>query len=138
MRKHYDTVTAIMITVIIAVITLIFGCTTTKYIDRVHTEYKHSVDTLLRSDSILKWDSVIIEKHGDTIYHNGFHTLYKNNYIYKMKTDTIYKTDSIDKPIYIKKKQTIFQKVKNGVADCIYVLFAVLILLILYKIVIKK
>lgn len=114
------------------------GCTTTRYVDRVHTEYRHTTDTLMQHDSVLKWDSVVIRVKGDTVYNDRWHTVYKSNIIYKVKTDTLCKIDSIDRPVYIEKKQTFIQKVNNVIGSVIIATIILLVLYFVFRIIKKK
>lgn len=124
--------------ILVFIIILLAGCTTTKYIDRVHTEYRHSTDTLLQHDSVLKWDSVVIRIQGDTVYNDRWHTVYKSNIVYRLRTDTLCRTDSVDKPVYIEKKQSLAEKVKSGVAGVIIAGFILLIFGFVISIIKKK
>lgn len=84
------------------------SCGTTKVIevpvDRVRTEYidRHSVDTIIKNDSI------VIRKKGDTTFLEKYKYLYK--YIYR--TDTILRTDTITKVQTVEVVKEV-NKVKN-------------------------
>ena len=68
------------------------ACKTVKYVplETVKTEYR---DNFVR-DSIIRYDSVYMKDHGDTIYLERYHYLYRN----KIVRDSIFKTDTIRVP----------------------------------------
>lgn len=88
--------------ILIGTLLSLIGCTTTKYIEvpveKTKVEYRDRISI----DTVIKHDSTIITKQGDTVF------LEKYNYIYKVKElkDTINITDTITvtKPIEVIKE----------------------------------
>lgn len=125
-----------LVGIIIAVLlSFIFsGCRSIQYVpvEKVVTEYKTNTvhDSIYLQ--VLKHDSVVIEKSGDTVYVNKWHTLYKDKWKETIKTDTIIKTDSIQVPYPVERKLTKWEQTKmdaGGIAIgvCIAIVLMVIV-----------
>ncbi len=105
-----------LVGIIIAVLlSFIFsGCRSIQYVpvEKVVTEYKTNTVHDSVYLQVLKHDSVVIEKSGDTVYVNKWHTLYKDKWKEIIKTDTIIKTDSIQVPYPVERKLTKWEQTK--------------------------
>jgi len=123
-NKYYDKQGVIIIlSVILAILLFILcSCSATKSMQKtvnsqVKTEYIYKTDTLLKRDTISRFDSVFVKLKGDTTYIERWHTLYKVKYEYKNRVDTVCRTDTITKVEYgekiVEKGMSFWQKVKN-------------------------
>jgi hypothetical protein len=83
--------------------------------ERVVVQRDSIYKTLVQHDTLMQRDSVYIEHKGDTVYQ------YKYRYLYRtqLSRDTIFaeRTDTVrvTKPIYIEKKLTKWQSIKQEV-----------------------
>lgn len=115
-------------------ICLLFACTLVSCTKTVYTPIESTrVDTiyqtLYKTDSVAKIDSVYIKEviKGDTVY------LEKTKYHFrdrtKMVTDTIVEkvVEVKEIPIEVEKKLSVWDKVRIGIADC-FLAFVVLVL----------
>lgn len=125
-----------LVGIIIAVLlSFIFsGCRSIQYVpvEKVVTEYKTNTVHDSVYLEVLKHDSVVIEKLGDTVYVNKWHTLYKDKWKEVIKTDTVIKTDSVQVPYPVERKLTKWEQTKmdaGGIA--IGVCIAVIIMIII-------
>ena len=97
------------------VIFLLFtSCKSIQYVpvEKIKTEYKTNTVHDSVYLEVLKHDSVVIEKLGDTIFVNKWHTQYKDRWREVIKTDTFIKTDSIQVPYPVEKKLTKWEQTK--------------------------
>lgn len=95
----------------VAIVWLLSGCTTTKYVPVV----EHKTDTLLcyssTRDSIYVHDSIRVSEKGDTVKIERWHTQYRDRWHH----DSIYiaRHDTIPKPYpvteYVERKRTTFE-----------------------------
>ena len=95
----------------VAIVWLLSGCTTTKYVPVV----EHKTDTLLCyssiRDSIYVHDSIRVSEKGDTVKIERWHTQYRDRWHH----DSIYiaQRDTIPKPFpvteYVERKRTTFE-----------------------------
>jgi len=125
-----------LVGIIIAVLlSFIFsGCRSIQYVpvEKVVTEYKTNTVHDSVYLEVLKHDSVVIEKLGDTVYVNKWHTLYKDKWKEVIKTDTVIKTDSVQVPYPVERKLTKWEQTKmdaGGIA--IGVCIAIIIMIII-------
>lgn len=94
--------------VMMLLVGLLAGCTTTKYVEKVRTDTVYQ--SKIEKDSVWLHDSVFVKEYtkGDTVFRDRdrWHT----KYIEKLLTDTVYKSkvDSIPVPypkeVYVEKK----------------------------------
>jgi hypothetical protein len=93
---------------------LLSSCKSIQYVpvEKVITEYK--TDTVHDSVylEVLKQDSVVIEKLGDTVFINKWHTQYKDRWREIIQIDTIIKVASVQIPYPVKKKLTKWEETK--------------------------
>jgi hypothetical protein len=110
-------------------------------VEKVITEYVNTTDTLVERDSIWCYDSIYVEKDGDTV------TIYKTKILYKDKwrdrvlRDSVIKVDSIQVPYPVEKQLTKWEKTKmsvGGISIGFCLLLIILILAILFLRVRKK
>lgn len=110
------------------IVSILAGCTTTKYVEveKVHNDTTYI--TKWQKDSVWLHDSVWVEKSGDTIRIDRWHT----KYIEKKVHDTCYvaKIDSVPKPYpvekLVEKKLAWWQKLlmwSGGIGIVILVIF---------------
>lgn len=131
--------------VVIMIISLFFltGCKSIQYVpvEKVRTEYVNTTDTLVERDSIWCYDSIYVEKDGDTV------TIYKTKILYKDKwrdrvlRDSVIRVDSIQVPYPVEKQLTKWEKMKmnvGGISIGFCLLLIILILAILFLRVRKK
>lgn len=106
-RLNMDVVAVSLMTAAIWVIVIVFlamaftGCTTTKYVEVERVTHDTLKITKHQRDSIWLHDSVLVDKSGDTIKIEKWHT----KYVEKQIHDTLYqsKTDSIPVPYTVEK-----------------------------------
>ena len=112
MKAYCYSLAGILLLVIVSL--LLSSCKSIQYVpvEKVVTEYKTNTvhDSIYLE--VLKHDSVVIEKSGDTVYVNKWHTLYKDKWREVMKVDTFIKVDSIQVPYPVEKNLTRWQKIK--------------------------
>lgn len=79
------------------------SCTTTKYVEvpKVHTEYIHKTDTLIKQDSIHVKDSVFVQMKGDTLLIEKWRTAYRDRTRYEVKVDSVLVTDTLTQVIKV-------------------------------------
>ena len=122
-------------TILFLVLSLLFsGCKSIQYVpvEKVVTEYKTNTVHDSVYLQILKHDSVVIEKLGDTVYVNKWHTLYKDKWKEVIKTDTFIKVDSVQVPYPVERKLSKWEQVKmdaGGIAIgvCIAVVLTIFV-----------
>ena len=102
----------------ILLLSMLYGCKTTKYVPVTVTEYKdkyiHKTDSFMRTDSVWLHDSVSVVVRGDTVYQERWHYKDKYKYIYKSKTDTLVVRDSIPYKVYVEVEKEVTGKKKSG------------------------
>lgn len=105
-------IAAIIILIVFSL--LLSSCKSIQYVpvEKVVTEYKTNTVHDSVYLEILKHDSVVIEKLGDTVYVNKWHTQYKDRWKEVIKTDTFIKVDSIQVPYPVEKKLTRWEQTK--------------------------
>ena len=121
--------------ILLVILSLLFsGCKSIQYVpvEKVITEYKTNTVHDSVYLEVLKHDSVVIEKLGDTVYINKWHTQYKDRWREKLKTDTFIKVDSIQVPYPVERKLTKWENLKmdaGGIAigTCIAFVLVVII-----------
>lgn len=100
--------------IVIIVAAALCGCTTTKYVpvESVTQRTDTVRELMLRVDSVVVRDSVVVAQRGDTVYVNRW----RDRYRVKMQTDTVYRsvTDSVsvEVPYPVEKKLTRWQQTK--------------------------
>lgn len=96
------------IIIIAATALLLMGCSTVKYVpvETVRTERVTEHDSIFVE--VVKSDSVIITKQGDTVYVDRWHTLYKDRWRDRWR-DSI-RTDSVQVPYPVEKQLSRFQQ----------------------------
>lgn len=96
------------IIVLAAPVLLLMGCTNVKYVpvETVRTERVTEHDSIFIE--VVKSDSVIITKQGDTVYVDRWHTLYKDRWRDRWR-DSI-RTDSVQVPYPVEKQLGRFQQ----------------------------
>lgn len=118
-----------------AIISMLFGCRTTRYVpvESVRTEYKDRVvavrdtvrDSVLMSNDVYRHDSVLIKIQGDTVYIERWHTLLQSSSLQnraersKAVHDTLYvaRTDSVRVPVAVERKLTRWERMNRSVMD---------------------
>lgn len=111
------------------------GCRSIQYVpvEKVVTEYKTNTVHDSVYLEVLKHDSVVIEKVGDTVYVNKWHNLYKDKWREIIKTDTLIKTDSIQVPYPVERKLTKWEQVKmdaGGIAIGACIAFILIVIIV--------
>lgn len=85
--------------ILILAVVVLAGCTTTKYVEveRVRTDTIYQKQIV--KDSIHVHDSTVIERKGDTVFVDRWHTMWRD----RLRIDTLYqsKTDSIPVPVEV-------------------------------------
>ena len=129
---------AFWVWVIVFVVICCSGCTTTKYVEVERVTHDTLKITKHQRDSIWLHDSVLVDKSGDTIRIEKWHT----KYVEKQIHDTLYqsKTDSIPVPYpvekLVEKELTWWQKTQMYVGDALMI--GVLLALFIYSLKFKK
>lgn len=128
---------------IVAVLSLLLSsCKTIQYVpvEKVVTEYKTNTVHDSVYLEVVKHDSVVIEKLGDTIFVNKWHTLYKDRWKEIVSIDTIIKVDTIPVLYPVEKKLTKWQKTKmeTGGIAIVACVTAILIFIIYWIIKLKR
>ena len=126
--------------IIIVVISLLLSsCKSIQYvpIEKVVTEYKTNTvhDSIYLE--ILKHDSVVIEKQGDTVFVNKWHTIYKDRWREVLRTDTFIKIDSVQVPYPVEKSLTKWQKVKMDAGGIALGVCLVVVIIIIVGFIVK-
>lgn len=100
----------LIIALLSLIISLIEGCTTTKYIpvNTVTTEYKDR--NVYTRDSLIITDSVVYREMGDTVFKEKWRTVYKDRW--RTLTDSVIITDSVEVPYPVERKLTRWEQVK--------------------------
>lgn len=119
---------AILLT--LGTITLLVGCTTTKYVTVPETHTDTVMIMKQQRDSIWMHDSIHVWQGSDTVRIERWHT----KYIDRLRTDTLYQSrvDSVPVPYTVEKQVpaqlTAWQKFRIGIGN--FVIIAVLLLVI--------
>lgn len=135
-RRAINNVISILIGLLLALMACaMISCTSVKYvpIETIRTDTMHHY--VMHYDSIVKWDSIFIDRYvnGDTVMITK--EVYRNRYRDKVVHDTLYinKVDSIQVPMPIERKLTKWQEFKINAGEwllggivTILVVFAVL------------
>ena len=126
--------------ILLAILSLLFsGCKSIQYVpvERVVTEYKTNTVHDSVYLEVLKHDSVIVEKLGDTVVISKWHTLYKDKLKEVIRIDTLIKIDSVQVPYPVERKLTKWEQTKmnvGGVSIGICIAFvAIMIIVFLVK-----
>ena len=108
--------------IIFLVVFAVFGCTKRIYVPVTNTITEIEYRDRLQHDSIYFYDSVLIEKKGDTV----FNTKIKYKYISKLIKDTVSIRDSvyIEKPIEVVKEVNRLTKWQRWRLNFLWVLLA--------------
>ena len=103
--------TALLIIMALTALYVLVGCRT-KYVTvpEYHKEYINRTDTFLRSDTLFRFDSVVVRMQGDTTVIEKIRWQNRFVNVYKVKTDTIMKSDSIRVPYPVEKKLSKWQQ----------------------------
>lgn len=126
--------------IIIVVILLLFSsCKSIQYVpvEKVVTEYKTNTVHDSVYLEVLKHDSVVIEKQGDTVFVNKWHTIYKDRWREIAQTDTFIKVDSVQVPYPVEKKLTKWQQVKMDAGGTAIGICFIVIIIILVGFIVK-
>lgn len=128
------------------IISMLFGCKTTRYVpvESVRTEYKDRVltvhdtvrDSVLMLNDVYRHDSVLIRMKGDTVYVERWHTLLQSSSLQnraersKAAHDTLYvtRTDSVRVPVPVERKLTKWEKTKMDFGTVAMVISAMAII----------
>jgi hypothetical protein len=124
--------------ILLPILLLLPSCKSVQYVpvEKVVTEYKTNTVHDSVYLEVLKHDSVVIEKLGDTVYINKWHTLYKDRWRENIQIDTLIKTDSIQVPYPVERKLTKWEKIKMDAGGIsIGVCIALVLMIIIYFIV---
>lgn len=87
---------------LIFLVLLFIGCTTTKYVEVPVKELSTQYRDVVKVDTLILHDSVVIRQSNDTVYKEKFKYIYKKVEV----RDTILITDTIQKPVIIQEKQS--------------------------------
>lgn len=100
----------LIIALLSLIVSLIEGCTTTKYIpvETVKTEYKDR--NVYTRDSMIIMDSVVFREKGDTILKEKWRTVYKDRW--HTLTDSVIVVDSVQVPYPVERKLTKWEQMK--------------------------
>ena len=104
----------------IILLSLLFsGCKSIQYVpvEKVVTEYKTNTVHDSVYLEVLKHDSVIVEKLGDTVVISKWHTLYKDKLKEVIRIDTLIKIDSVQVPYPVERKLTKWEQTKMNVGS---------------------
>jgi hypothetical protein len=130
------------IVILVILSLLLSGCKSIQYVpvEKVVTEYKTNTVHDSVYLEVLKHDSVVIEKLGDTVYVNKWHIQYKDRWREVLKIDTFIKVDSVQVPYPIEKKLTKWEKIKMdmggiaiGACLCLIILIVISFLVRAYR-----
>lgn len=102
------------------------SCAPTKYVPVETIKYQDRYIEKVKYDSIYGFDSVFVDRKGDTIWINKYKYLYK--YLFITKTDSFVQRDSIQVPYPVERQLTRWQFLKMEIGGL--VMGGVLILLI--------
>lgn len=129
-----------------AIISMLFGCRTTRYVpvESVRTEYKDRVvavrdtvrDSVLMLNDVYRHDSVSVMLRGDTVYIERWHTLLQSSSLQnraersKAVHDTLYvtRTDSVMVPMPVERKLTKWERAKMDFGTAAIVIAAMAII----------
>ena len=75
-------------------------------VPEVHTEYVSKTDTFISVQKDFIHDSVLVERKGDTVFVDRWHTKIKDKDVIKIKTDTFLQRDSVPVPYPVKVEPT--------------------------------
>ena len=118
----------------IILLSLLFsGCKSIQYVpvEKVVTEYKTNTVHDSVYLEVLKHDSVIVEKLGDTVVISKWHTLYKDKLKEVIRIDTLIKIDSVQVPYPVERKLTKWEQTKmdaGGIAIGVCIAFLIIII----------
>lgn len=129
-----------------AIITLLAGCRTTKYVPvgSVRTEYKDRVvmrhdtvrDSVMRLRDVYRHDSVVYRMKGDTVYVDRWHTLrlikwekatHQSNTVAGDSASSV-RVDSVRVPYPVERKLTKWERVKMDFGTAAIVIAALAIM----------
>jgi hypothetical protein len=91
--------------VICAIITMIAGCGTTKYVSVPEYHFRDSTKLIHVHDSVYSRDSIFVYTKGDTVYHEHYNTKYKE--YFRNDTINVIREDSIRVPYPVEKRITV-------------------------------
>ena len=131
--------TGLALVIVLTVLWMLAGCRT-KYVTvpEYHKEYINRTDTLLRSDTLYRLDSVVVRMQGDTTIIEKIRWQNRFVNVYKVKTDTIMKSDSIRVPYPVEKTLTMWQRAKMDVGGWAMGLITVVIIFVIVWLVRRK
>lgn len=124
---------------ILVVIFFLCGCKT-KYLPMETVVYREKkelhTDTLWNTDSIRIHDSVVVERRGDTVFLERWHTKLKYQYVYKVKADTLFSVDTVRVKVPLVKEKTKYDSFVQGLCKFISIssVLALLVICIFKKI----
>ena len=122
-------------------------------IETVHTEYRTKTDTLRQTDTITnnketvirEVDSAFMARYGIEMDNRqrAWLVLQKEmeqriRELEKSHTDTVIKVDSIDRPVYIEKKLSRWERMKMEAGQISIIAVVILLLLFIYNKVLRK
>lgn len=117
--------------VLVGLFSLLCGCSPKVItVPEYHTEYVYKTDSVVKRDSIWCYDSVFVEKAGDTVAIYKTKILYRDRWKEVVKVDTILKRDSIPYLVEVEKSLTWWQKKKIEFGE--WAIVAIVCLLLLY------
>lgn len=114
---------------------LLLSCKSIQYVpvEKVVTEYKTNTVHDSVYLEVLKHDSVIVEKLGDTVVISKWHTLYKDKLKEVIRIDTLIKIDSVQVPYPVERKLTKWEQVKmdaGGIAIGACIAFILIVIIV--------
>lgn len=130
--------TLAVISVLMLVLLVMCGCTTTRYVPTVSVQYRQRVDSV--RDSVYLRDSVVIERYrqGDTCYKyvTRWRVDYRNRY--KLMRDTVDVRDTVTIVRSVDKPLTKWQKIRIGVGNVAIIGIVFVFIFFIVRVVVRR
>lgn len=111
----------VIVGIVAAILILLCGCRTVKYVPVEHTTYRtvNHTDTIQAVDSVIYRDTVSCTTQGDTVLKTQIKWRILRRNVYKAQVDTVNHTDTIVRVVKepvgkATEKQTTIQKIKSS------------------------
>lgn len=123
-----------------AAMTLLFGCTTTRYVPVPSVSVDSVYVDRFQRDSVYLHDSVFVNQwtQGDTVFVDKLVTKYKYNDRWRYDTVAIVRVDSVQVPYPVERRLTKWEQVRLNVGGWVIALVVITILVVvgwaIYKI----
>lgn len=118
------------IIILLILASLLNSCKSIQYVPvpEYHYETIVKTDSFIQRDSLYYYDSIYVDRSGDTILKYVTKIVYKDKWRTEIQIDSVLKTDSIKVPYPVEKKLTKWQKLKMDIGGFLFVFFILLTL----------